>query len=74
MIFEDFQTYFWSYIPEQIVTNLDRTVNNTDFCDAVCYDCYRLYERSNVSIDVICKMAENMLVNVNRFKPILGNK
>lgn len=73
MTFEEFQIYFWSYIGENIVSNLDRSVDNKDFCEAVCFDCYRLYEQSDVNIDTICKSAENILFNVYRFKPILGN-
>lgn len=73
MTFEEFEEYFWSYIPEKIVSNLDRSIDNRDFCNAVCYDCYRLYTLSDMDIDVMCKAAENMLFNVNRFKPILGN-
>lgn len=70
--FGDFETYFWSYINENVVSDLDRTVNNTDFCESVCFDCYRIYIKSGTNIDVICKMAENLLYNVNRFKPLLG--
>jgi len=71
MNFEEFEVYFWSYISENIVSNLDRVVNNRDFCEAVCYDCFRLYEHGNIKIDIICKSAENMLFNVKRFKPVL---
>lgn len=74
MDFEEFQVYFWSYIPENIVSNLDRSVNNRDFCESLCYDAYRLFTQSNVDIDIICKSSENMLFNVLRFKPILGLK
>ncbi len=73
MNFEEFQEYFWAYIPENIVSNIDRTVNNRDFCESVCFDCFRLYEQTDLNMDVICKAAENMLFNVHRFKPILGN-
>lgn len=72
MSFEEFQIYFWSYISDNIVSNTDRVINNTDFCDSTCFDAYRIYEQSKVDIDVICKMAENMLFNVQRFKPVLG--
>lgn len=73
MNFEEFEEYFWSYIPEHVVSDLDRVVNNRDFCNSVCYDSFRLYTHSKMPIDVICKAAENMLFNVHRFKPILGN-
>jgi len=73
MTFEEFEVYFWSYIPENIVSNLDRRVNHRDFCDAVCFDCYRIHEQSNVNKDTLCKLAENILFNVNRYKPLLGN-
>lgn len=73
MILEEFQEYFWAYVDSSIVTYKDRTVDHVDFCDAVCYDCYRLYEMSDISIDIICKSAENMLYNVARYKPILNS-
>lgn len=73
MSFEEFEIYFWSYIDENIVSVTDININNSDFCNSVCYDCFRLYEQSNISIDTICKIAENLLFNVYRFKPILGN-
>jgi len=71
MNFEEFEIYFWSYISENIVSNADRR-NNIDFCNAICFDSFRLYQQSNIHKDIICKAAENMLFNVNRFKPILG--
>lgn len=73
MTLEEFQVYFWSYISENTVSNMDRISTNTDFCESVCYDCYRIYDQSNISIDIICKLAENILFDVKRFKPILGN-
>ena len=74
MNFEEFQEYFWSYISEVIVSNLDRSVNNRDFCESVCFDSFRLYEQSGIHEDILCKSAENMLFNVQRFKPMLGIK
>lgn len=71
MNFEEFEIYFWSYIPEHVVSNIDRSVDNRDFCESVCFDCFRLYERSGINIDIICKAAENILFNVRRFKPLL---
>ena len=73
MTFEDFEVYFWAYIDDNIVSNVDRGLDNRDFCQAVCYDCYRIHEQSKVNIDTVCKMAENILFNVCRFKPILSN-
>ena len=73
MNFEDFQIYFWSYISEHTVSNLDRIRDNRDFCESVCFDAWRMYDQSDVDIDFICKHSENMLTNVRRFKPILGN-
>lgn len=73
MNFEDFQIYFWAYINENIISVADRNIDNKDFCESVCYDSYRIYEQSKVNIDTICKMAENTLYAVYRFKPILGN-
>lgn len=70
---EEFQVYFWSYISENIVTNSDRVLYNNDFCELVCYDCYRLYTKSGANIDVICKLAESILSNVQKFKPNLGS-
>lgn len=71
MNFQEFQEYFWSYISENVVNNLDRSANNIDFCESVCFDCYRMYEQG-MDKDSICKLAENILFNVSRFKPILG--
>lgn len=73
MTFNEFSTYFWSYIDENIVSNMDRLENGSDFCENVCFDCYRIYEKSGVDIDVICKIAENILFSVKRFKPMLGS-
>jgi len=73
MTFEEFEVYFWSYISKNTVSNLDKVVNNTDFCESVCFDCWRIYDQSRINIDIICKMADNILVNVNRFKPMLGS-
>lgn len=73
MSFEEFEIYFWSYMPESIVSNLDRIVDHRDFCDAVCFDSYRIYEQSKMSRDTICKLAENILFSVHRYKPLLGN-
>lgn len=73
MKFEDFEVYFWAYINDTIVTNLDRSLENSDFCEAVCFDSYRLFEKSDVDINLICKLAENILFNVYRFKPMLGS-
>ena len=70
---EDFKVYFWQYIDDNIVSYEDKFIENKDFCDSVCFDCYKIYKQSNISIDILCKMAENMLFNVYRFKPILGN-
>lgn len=72
MDFEEFQTYFWAYIDENIASSSDINLNNKDFCDEVCFGCYRIYQQSNIDIDSICKLAENILFNVYRFKPILG--
>jgi len=73
MNFEEFQIYFWAYVGENIISPLDRNIESRDFCDAVCFDAFRVYEQSNVNIDTICKLSENILFNVYRFKPILGN-
>lgn len=74
MSFEEFEVYFWSYIPESVVSNLDRAVDHRDFCDAVCFDSYRIYEHSKISRDTVCKLAENILFSVHRYKPLLGNR
>lgn len=73
MSLEEFGEYFWAYIGNTIVTDLDRNVNNKEFCDSVCFDCYRIYQQSGVSRDVICKQAENILFNVFRYKPFLNS-
>lgn len=70
--FEEFEDYFWNYINSNVVSNEDIRINNKDFCQSVCHDAYRIYSQSDVSIDVICKLAEGILFNVYRFKPILG--
>jgi hypothetical protein len=72
MNFIDFEDYFWAYISENTVPLIDRQLENKDFCDAICYDCYRTFKNSNVNIDTICKLAEDMLFNVNRYKPIFS--
>ena len=71
--FEDFQVYFWQYINENIVSPEDIYVDNKDFCESVCFDCFRVYQKGNLNLDTICKLAENILFSVYRFKPLLGN-
>lgn len=73
MDFIEFQEYFWSYISENTVSNLDRIRDNTDFCESVCFDAYRMYDQSKVDIDFICKLSENILFSVRRFSPLLGS-
>lgn len=73
MTLEDFKIYFWQYINDTIVSYDDINLNNKDFCDTIAFDCYRLYSQQNVSIDFICKMAENILFAVYRYKPNLGS-
>lgn len=70
--FEDFQVYFWSYIDKNVVSDSDRVYDNTDFCESVCFDAYRIYDQSNIDLDVICKLSENILFAVKRFNPLLG--
>jgi hypothetical protein len=69
--YESFSIYFWAYINENIISDLDRDMDNKDFCDSVCYDCFRMYSQSNISIDEICKIADNILFSVKRYQPIL---
>lgn len=73
MDFSEFKIYIDAYLSENAISMVDRNINNKDFYDEVCFDCYRIFEQSNVSIDIICKLAENILFNVNRYKPLLGN-
>lgn len=74
MSLEEFSVYFWSYISTNAVTPLDRDINNRDFCDEVCYDCYRIYDQTGGNIDIICKLAENILFNVARYQPVLNTQ
>ncbi len=67
--FESFKDYFFAYLSSTI-SYQDITVDNIDFCEAVCFDCYRIYEQSGVNVNVICKLAENMLYSVKRYQPI----
>ena len=69
--FEDFQSYFWEYISKNIVSDNDLFNDNKDFCDFICFDIWRTYEMSNISIDLLCKLSENMLLSVKRFRPVL---
>lgn len=71
--FEDFKVYFWQYIDDSIVSPNDKYINNKDFCDSVCFDCFRVYKQSNINIDIVCKMAESVLFSVYRFKPVLSS-
>lgn len=71
MNYEDFKDYFWSYISNSTVSYRDRQLY-IDFCESVCFDAFRLYEKSgNAHIDVICKNSENILFNVRRYAPEL---
>lgn len=74
MTLEEFKAYFGGYINNNIVTAKDRFVDNKDFWDCVCFDAYRIYEQSTLDIDTICKLSENILFSVNRYKPYLGQK
>jgi len=71
MIFEEFEIYFWNYLSSDIISTLDRNIDNKDFCDSVCYDCFRIYSQSDVDLDTICKIAENILFSIKRYSPIL---
>lgn len=73
MDYNDFSLYFWAYLNENAFPLIDRNTNNKDFYDAVCFDCFRIYSQSGVGVDIICKLAEDILFNVNRYKPLLGN-
>lgn len=70
--FEEFEIYFWQYIPDNVVSATDININNIDFCKSVCFSCFRMYEKGDLSLDIICKLAEDMLYNVKRYKPFLG--
>lgn len=71
--FEDFQIYFWQYISENIVSYEDININHKDFCESVCFGAYSIYQKGNMNLDTICKLSENILFSVYRFKPLLGN-
>lgn len=71
MELKDFENYFWGYM-ESSVSEDQRYLSNKDFLDAVCYDCYRIYLQSDISIDVVCKMAENVFYNIKRYNPDLN--
>jgi len=73
MEYSEFKIYFWSYLNENAISIVDRNINNKDFYDAVCFDCFRVYTQSRINIDIICKLAENILFNVNRYKPLLNS-
>lgn len=70
--YNEFRDYFWAYISTNIVSMADRNYENSDFCDGVCFDCFRIYERAGIDIDTVCKLAENILLNVSRYKPLLN--
>ena len=72
MDFNDFKVYFLSYLNESTVSARDMNITSKDFVDSVAYDCYRVYDMSGMDIDVICKIADNILFSVKRYSPILG--
>lgn len=69
MDFTEFREYFWRYMNSNIITYVDINVSNKDFCDEFCYGFYRVYEKSNIDINLICKLAENSLFAISRFSP-----
>jgi hypothetical protein len=71
MELKDFEDYFWSYM-ESSISEQQRYLSNKDFLDSVCYDSYRIYAQSDISIDVVCKMAENLFFNIKRYSPNLN--
>ena len=67
----EFKSYFYNYMDSNILSAEDIYTKNYDFCDSVVYDCYRIYQQSDIGIDVICKLAENMFFSIRRFNPKL---
>lgn len=72
MELQEFSDYFWAYQNKNIISLKDINIDNRDFCEMVCFDFYRMYMQSNIDIDVICKIAENVFFAIKRYNPQLG--
>lgn len=67
--FENFEEYFWNYIGKDLIRDQDIAIDNSDFCNRVSYDCWRIYEQGDFRIDEICKVAENFMDAFKKFRP-----
>lgn len=66
--FEDFEEYFWEYIPTSLVSDID-ILNNKEWADSLVYESWRLCQYSGVDRSVVLKNVENTLFSFRRYNP-----
>lgn len=65
---EEFEEYFWAYIPQSLVSN-ENLQNNREWADAVVHDTWRLYQYSGVDKSILLKNIENTIFSFLRHRP-----
>lgn len=73
MPFEEFREYFWEYIPQSIVSDLD-LIKNPDWADSVVYEVWRINQYSGVDKSILLKLVENIMFSYQRFKPVFASE
>lgn len=71
MSFEEFEEYFWEYIPTSVISDED-IVNNREWADSVVYEAWRLHSYSEIDKSIILKCVENTIFSFRRFNPIFS--
>lgn len=67
---EEFIDLIWNdNVSEKIVSN-EYYNDNEDFILAFTYDCYRLFQNSNISIRIVSRMIESFFFNLFRYNSI----
>ena len=68
MSLAEFEESFWSFISEDLISNMDID-NNADWSNHIVHDAWRMYLMSNVDHAFIFKSIENVIFAYKRFKP-----
>ena len=72
MGYHEFDEFFWNYIDENLVSNMDLDTNK-DWADEIVFSVWRTYKNSeSLTENEVCKIAENIISAYNKYKPILG--
>ena len=69
MSLAEFEESFWSFISENLVSNIDID-NNSEWSNMIVHDAWRMYTMSNVDHAFIFKSVENIIFAYRRYTPI----